>query len=81
MCWVGVVPFHMTNIRLRGLPPVPGTDKFPELNVRTYVTIDGKPGVYFFSLDATNLLAIMVAKTFYHLPYVHADMKSENKGI
>jgi len=75
MCWIGVVPFHMTDIRLRGLPPIPGTDKFPELNVRTYVTIEGKPGVYFFSLDATNLLAIQVARTFYHLPYVHADMR------
>ena len=74
-CWVGVVPFHMTDIRLRGLPPVPGTDKFPELNVRTYVIIDGKPGVYFFSLDATNLLAVKVARTFYHLPYVHAHIK------
>lgn len=80
MCWVGVVPFHMTDIRLRGLPPIPGTDKFPELNVRTYVTIDGKPGVYFFSLDATNLLAIKVARTFFHLPYVQADMKVENNG-
>ncbi|WP_277585518.1 YqjF family protein [Psychrobacillus antarcticus] len=80
MCWVGVVPFHMTNIRLRGLPPVPGTDKFPELNVRTYVMIDGKPGVYFFSLDATNLLAIKVARTFFHLPYVHAHMKVEKHG-
>jgi len=80
MCWVGVVPFHMTDIRLRGLPPIPGTDKFPELNVRTYVTIDGKPGVYFFSLDATNLLAIQVAKTFYHLPYLHAKMKVEKQG-
>ena len=80
MCWIGVVPFHMTDIRLRGLPPIPGTDKFPELNVRTYVTIDGKPGVYFFSLDATNLLAIKVARTFYHLPYVQAKMKVRKHG-
>lgn len=80
VCWVGVVPFHMTDIRLRGLPPIPGTDKFPELNVRTYITIDGKPGVYFFSLDATNLLAIKVARTFYHLPYVRANMKVEKQG-
>jgi uncharacterized protein len=47
--YVGIVPFHMTGIRLRGLPPIPFTDRFPELNVRTYVTLDGKPGVYFFS--------------------------------
>lgn len=78
--WVGIVPFHMTDIRLRGLPPIPGIDKFPELNVRTYVTVDGKPGVYFFSLDATNLLAVKVAQAFYHLPYVHASMKVEKQG-
>lgn len=47
MCWIGVVPFRMSGIRLRGLPSIPGTDQFPELNVRTYVTLDGKPGVYF----------------------------------
>lgn len=74
MGWIGVVPFHMTDIRLRGLPPVPGTDRFPELNVRTYVTIDEKPGVYFFSLDASNLLAVKTAQTIYYLPYKFADM-------
>ena len=80
MGWIGVVPFHMTDIRLRGLPPIPGTNRFPELNVRTYVTLDGKPGVYFFSLDATNRLAVKVAKQFYHLPYLGADMMVKNNG-
>lgn len=79
-CWIGVVPFQMSGVRLRGLPPVPGTDRFPELNVRTYVTLDGKPGVYFFSLDAANLLAVTGAKTLYHLPYWYADMKIEKNG-
>lgn len=78
--WIGVVPFHMTGIRLRGLPPIPGTDRFPELNVRTYVTLNGKPGVYFFSLDATNKLAVKVAQTLYHLPYRYADMKVKRMG-
>ena len=81
MGWIGVVPFHMTDIRLRGLPPLPGTDKFPELNVRTYVTLAGKPGVYFFSLDAANRLAVWVAKTFYHLPYMYADIKMNHNGL
>ncbi|RID86228.1 DUF2071 domain-containing protein [Peribacillus asahii] len=80
MGWIGVVPFHMTGIRMRGLPPIPGTDRFPELNVRTYVTVDGKPGVYFFSLDAANQLAVWGAKTFYHLPYVYADMTVKRNG-
>jgi uncharacterized protein len=80
MGWIGVVPFHMTGIRGRGLPPIPGTDRFPELNVRTYVTIDGKPGVYFFSLDASNWPAVKMAKTFYHLPYKYADLRVEHHG-
>ena len=80
MCWIGVVPFRMSGIRLRGLPSIPGTDQFPELNVRTYVTLDGKPGVYFFSLDAANWLAVKGAKTLYHIPYWHADMEIKNSG-
>src|SRR5205807_8935202 len=74
-CWVGVVPFHMCGIRARGLPPLPGLSRFPELNVRTYVTHGGKAGVYFFSLDAANLPAVWAARTFYHLPYFYARMK------
>ena len=74
MCWIGVVPFRMSGIRLRGLPSIPGTNQFPELNIRTYVTLDGKPGVYFFSLDAANWLAVKGAKILYHLPYWYAEM-------
>jgi uncharacterized protein YqjF (DUF2071 family) len=79
-CWVGVVPFHMTDIRGRALPPLPGLSRFPELNVRTYVTYGGKPGVYFFSLDAANLTAVKAARAFYHLPYFHAAMSSDDRG-
>lgn len=75
--WVGVVPFHMSGIRARGLPMLP---PFAELNVRTYVTIDGKPGVWFFSLDAANRLAVEGARQFYHLPYFNAAMQVELKG-
>jgi len=73
--WVGVVPFHMSGIRARGLPPVPGLSAFPELNVRTYVTLDGQPGVYFFSLDADSAPAVWAARRFYHLPYFQAKMQ------
>ncbi|MCP3775561.1 DUF2071 domain-containing protein [Paenibacillus sp. MZ04-78.2] len=72
--WLAVVPFRMTDIRLRGLPPIPGTSRFPELNVRTYVTLHDKPGVYFFSLDAAHTLAVKLARWLYHLPYYRADM-------
>ena len=81
--WIGVVPFRMSGVRLRGLPAVPGTDQFPELNVRTYVTLDGKPGVYFFSLEAANWLAVKGARSVYHLPYWYAniDMKNDKTTI
>lgn len=75
-CWVGVVPFWMSGIRFRGVPPLPGLSRFPELNVRTYVTFGHKPGVYFFSLDAVNLPAVWTARAFYHLPYFYASMRS-----
>ncbi len=78
--WVGVVPFHMSGVRLRGTPAVPGLSAFPELNVRTYVTVDDKPGVYFFSLDATNPLAVLAARAWYRLPYFHARMHVDVKG-
>ena len=75
-CWIGVVPFWMSGVRTRNLPAIPGLSCFPELNVRTYVTYGGKHGVYFFSLDAANRAAVWGARTFYHLPYFHASMKS-----
>ena len=80
--WVGVVPFRMSGVRARGLPPLPGLSRFPEMNVRTYVTVGGKPGVYFFSLDAANSPAVWTARTIYHLPYSHARMESrERDGV
>ena len=74
-CWIGVVPFWMSGVRARGLPAMPGFSRLPELNVRTYVTYGGKPGVYFFSLDITSHLAVWGARTVYHLPYFHAAMR------
>jgi uncharacterized protein YqjF (DUF2071 family) len=72
--WVGIVPFRMSGIRLRALPPIPGTSAFPELNVRTYVSAGGKPGVWFFSLDAGSPLAVAAARRWFHLPYFRAQM-------
>ena len=74
-CWVAVTPFYLSGLRGRGLPPVPGMSSFPELNVRTYVTFDGKPGVYFFSLDAGSVSAVFGARAFYSLPYYYATMR------
>jgi uncharacterized protein YqjF (DUF2071 family) len=75
--WVGIVPFHMSNVAPRGVPALPWVSAFPELNVRTYVRAGGRGGVYFFSLDASNPLAVGVARVLAHLPYYTADMKVE----
>ncbi|OFW46331.1 MAG: hypothetical protein A3J29_17665 [Acidobacteria bacterium RIFCSPLOWO2_12_FULL_67_14b] len=73
--WIGVVPFRMEGVMVRGLPDVPWISAFPELNVRLYVTRGGKPGVWFLSLDASNPVAVWVARRVFHLPYEHARMK------
>jgi len=72
--WVGVVPFLISNIAPRCCPAVPGLSRFLELNVRTYVICDGKPGVWFFSLDAESPIAVRVARATFNLPYVDASM-------
>ena len=73
--WIGVVPFRMTGVRPRFVPPLPWLTAFPELNVRTYVTSGGKAGVWFLSLDAARWLAVIAARAAFHLPYVHARMR------
>lgn len=78
--WIGILPFHATGIRLRLLPPIPPANAFAELNVRTYVTADGKPGVFFFSLDATNLAAVLGARLMFKLPYDWADIDVKREG-
>ena len=78
--WVGIVPFRMTNVAPRGVPALPWISAFPELNVRTYVRAGGRGGVYFFSLDAANPVAVGVARTLAHLPYFTADMHIEEKA-
>lgn len=74
--WVAVVPFRMTGIRPRGLPAMPYVGAFAELNVRTYVTdADGRhAGVWFFSLDAANPVAVRAARWTFFLPYFDARM-------
>jgi hypothetical protein len=72
--WLAVVPFRMDRIRARGLPPLPGLSAFVELNLRTYVVRDGRPGVWFLSLEATHPLAVRFARRTFHLPYMDADM-------
>jgi uncharacterized protein YqjF (DUF2071 family) len=79
--WIAVVPFRMSGVRFRGTPALPRLSAFPELNVRTYVVANGKPGVWFFSLDARNPMAVAIARVWFHLPYFRARMKcNESRG-
>ena len=78
--WLGVVPFRMSGVRPRYLPGVPWLSNFPEINLRTYVTYRGKPGVWFFSLDAHNPVAVRLARATFSLPYFDAKMSSEGEG-
>jgi uncharacterized protein YqjF (DUF2071 family) len=78
--WLGIVPFRMTGVMRRPWPDVPWFSAFPELNVRIYVEKDGKPGVWFLSLDATNPFAVWAARRFFFLPYQRARMSLERVG-
>lgn len=71
--WLSVVPFTNVDVRPEALPSGTGLP-LPELNLRTYVAYDGRPGVYFFSLDADGILAVLGARRFHHLPYYYADV-------
>lgn len=73
--WIGVTPFVLSSIRWRGLPPVPSAAGFPEINCRTYVTAGGKPGVFFFSLDAASRIAVEGARISFGLPYFTCDAR------
>jgi len=78
--WLAIVPFYMRGIRPRFCPPVPSISHFLELNVRTYVHDEqGRPGVWFYSLDCNQALAVWTARTFFHLPYQHAIMRAETR--
>jgi uncharacterized protein len=77
--WIAVVPFRMSGVRLRGTPALPWLSAFPEMNVRTYVSAGGKPGVWFFSLDARNPVAVAIARAWFHLPYFRAQMDYEER--
>lgn len=75
--YIGIVPFFMKSVRPRFLPPVPLLSDFLELNLRTYVyDSSGTPGVWFYSLDASQWLAVQIARRFFNLPYYYASMRA-----
>jgi uncharacterized protein len=80
--WLGVVPFWMDRIQMHHSPMIPGANRFPELNLRTYVRQRNSnlAGVYFFSLDAANLAAVAVARLVFRLPYFWSRMSVLHRG-
>ena len=78
--WVGLIPFSMRKVGLPRLPAVPYLGSFPEINVRTYVTRGGIPGVWFFSLDVNRFLPALVARVSYRLPYCWGRASNRVEG-
>jgi uncharacterized protein len=78
--WLSLVPMRMAEIHYRGMPGVPGLDDFPEMNLRTYVTRDDRPGVWFFSLDTVSAMNVWLARALFHLPYFEAEQTIEDGG-
>ena len=78
--WVSILPFRISNMRFRKMPPLPFIHSSLQLNVRTYVKRRGVPGIYLFSLDADNLPAVIGARVI-SLPYYYAKMSMNKKNI
>lgn len=78
--WAALVPFRMAGVARRPLPALPFVSSFPELNLRTYVVADGKPGVWFFSLDAASWPTVAGGRAFYGVPYHRARITMEPRA-
>jgi uncharacterized protein YqjF (DUF2071 family) len=78
--WLGVTPFRVEGLRLRGTPPAPVISRFLEVNVRTYIDYGGRPGIYFLSLDANSRFAVAGARRTYRLPYFRARQSLSEDG-
>jgi uncharacterized protein YqjF (DUF2071 family) len=81
--WLGITPFRVRGLRLRNTVPAPLVSSFPELNVRTYVSVEGRPGIYFLSLDADSCAAVAAARRLYRLPYFRSriEVTAERESI
>jgi uncharacterized protein YqjF (DUF2071 family) len=80
--WIAITPFTIWDVRPFPplIPALPGLSSMHELNVRTYVHLNGVPGVWFFSLDTDNSIAAVGARTFFHLPYYIAEIDLQKDG-
>jgi uncharacterized protein len=78
--WLGVTPFAVTALRVRGTLPLPILSSFHQVNVRTYVTRDGKPGIWFLSLEASSYVVVEAARRLYDIPFFHATITVRRRG-
>jgi uncharacterized protein YqjF (DUF2071 family) len=79
--WLGLTPFRVAGLRVRGAPPLPLLSSFFELNCRTYVRAGDRPGIWFFSLDASSRAAVAAARRTYRLPYRHAHIEARGDSF
>ena len=78
--WLTVLPMYMEDLHIRFLPPIPGTSNFPEINLRTYVTVGAVSGVYLFTVDSASCLGSFIARHVFNVPYVYAKMSLTQDG-
>jgi len=81
VAWLTISPCCASHVRPSGVPPLPGISFFPQVNLRTYVTMQGKPGLFYFSVDAANLSAVWLARVFFRMPYWHAAIQISGATI
>ncbi|MEZ0128635.1 YqjF family protein [Flavobacterium sp. LBUM151] len=81
MAWISLVAFEVKNMRLRNLPPFPFISDFQEINLRTYVIKDDKPGIYMFSIETNKLAEVLLTRLFIGLPYQKSKIKRTAKRI
>jgi len=74
VAWLTIAPFCVSHLRPSGVPSLPGLSFFPQLILRTYVTFEDKPGLFYFSVDAANLSAVWLARVFFRMQYWHSAM-------
>jgi uncharacterized protein YqjF (DUF2071 family) len=73
--WLTLNAFNMASAVFRNLPPLPGLNTSPEVDLRTYVRVDDQPGMFFISMDIDNQLGVWISRIFYHMPYLQSDIE------
>jgi uncharacterized protein YqjF (DUF2071 family) len=81
VAWLTISPFSASHVRPSGVPPLPGISFSSQISVRTYVTMGGKPGIYYFSMDTTNLSTVWFARMFFRMQYWHSSIQVSGATI